>query len=454
MISDKTERIYMQLRLNRRTFLEKSLTALAGSSLLGVGSCSNGTGSSSGIIPLRLEFWGTTERDQRTRKVMTLYEQRYPSIKMTSQFLEYRAYWTKLATYLPLFVQKGILLDLTASVNHSLDLRDFDQELLTGSLVNRRLYGLPLGGNYQASFYRKDLLAQAGVAAPDGSMTWEEFAHYCVRIANALGKETWGTEDGSNNAILFEVFIRQRNKEMYTTGGHLGCSAQDLIDWWTYWQELRQAGGCVPPDLGVGVPSTNIITPAHSLLLTGRVAFHFDWSNLIVAWQQFSPHPLGMAVFPQEPSYSASGHYFKVSQLMSIWSHSRHPVEATRFLDFLLTDAGAIKALDIERGVPGSARARHLLLPQLTAVQQEELAYLSLVKKYARPKTVLDPPGSAQVWNLFDLYATKVAFGQLSVSAGAQQFLAEANTALTQAAPAKGTRASVPADSSDARYFM
>src|SRR5581483_1617281 len=151
-----------------------------------------------------------------------------------------------------------------------------------------------------------------------------------------------------------------------------------------------------------------------------------------VAWQKFTPHKLGMTIFPLGSAGSEFGHYFKVSQMMSVSSKTKHPDEATSFINSMINDVGAIKALDIERGIPGSAKAREILKPQLTPVQQEELGYIGLVAKYARPKTVLDPPAANQVSTAFSLYASKIAFGQLSISAAVDQFFSDAQKALTK----------------------
>jgi multiple sugar transport system substrate-binding protein len=335
--------------------------------------------------------------------------------------------------YIAQFVQKGLLLDLTKYIPRPINLSDFDKVLLKGSEANNTIYGIPLGGNYQASFYRTDLVSQAKVGDPDPNMTWDEFAIYAGKIAKALGKGFWGCEDASNNQVMFEVFIRQRGKEIYTDDGQINYSKQDMIDWWTYWSNLRASGVCVPASQGVGAPLTTTTTPPDSLLIAGKVAFHFDWSNLVVAWQKFTPHKLGMAVFPQGPSGSVPGQYFKVSQMMSISSKTKHPEDAANFVNFMINDTGAIKALDIERGIPGPAKARGILKPQLTPTQQEELAYIDLVAKYARPKTVLDPPGASLVVTAYQLYASKIAFGQLSISAAVDQFFSDAQKALSQA---------------------
>src|SRR5581483_6431471 len=199
--------------------------------------------------------------------------------------------------------QRGLLLDLTTKyIPNPINLSDFDQILLKGGEANSSIYGVPLGGNYQAAFYRTDLLTQAKVGDPDPNMTWDQFASYTASISKALGKGVWGCEDGSNNGTIFEVFIRQHGKEVYTPDGQINYTKQDLVDWWTYWNNMRASGACLPPSLGVGAPTTTTTSPPDSMLINGKTVIHFDWSNLIVAWQKFSPHKLGMMIFPQGPA--------------------------------------------------------------------------------------------------------------------------------------------------------
>lgn len=435
----------MQVTFKRRELLRAGVGLVAGSSTLGLIGCGSSTGSSGTTLPLKLEFWGTTERDRRTKQVITLFEQSHPTIKVTSQFTDFNSYWVKLGTeisggnepdllqmdmgYLAQFVQKGLLLDLTKA--KQINLSDFDPILLKGSEAHSTVYGIPLGGNYQAAFYRTDLLTKAGVGTPDPTMNWDDFARYAATLSKALGKDFWASEDASSNGIVFEVFLRQRGKEVYTPDGQLNYSKQDLTDWWTYWSSMRATGACLPASLGVGAPTSTSTSPSQSLLIAGKTAFHFDWSNLIVAWQKFSPQKLGMTVFPQGPAGTQPGNYFKVSQMMSVSAKTKYPDQAMSFINSMINDQEAIKALAIERGIPGSNKAQALLKPQLTAVEQEELSYISLATKYARPKAVLDPPAANQVSTAFSLYASKIAFGQVSISAGVDQFFADAQKALS-----------------------
>ncbi len=373
----------MQTILKRREFLRAGVATVAGSSVLGLASCGGANSGSSGqAVPLKLEFWGTTERNKRTRQVMTLFEQSHPSITMTSQFTDFNSYWTKLGTeisggnapdllqmdmgYIAQFVQKGLLLDLTKYIPRPINLSDFDKVLLKGSEDNNIIYGVPLGGNYQAAFYRTDLVSQAKVGDPDPNMTWDDFATYAGKISKALGKGFWGCEDASNNQVMFEVFIRQHGKEAYTDNGQINYTRQDLTDWWTYWSNMRASGTCVPASLGVGAPLTTTTTPPDSLLIAGKVAFHFDWSNLVVAWQKFTPHKLGMAVFPQGPAGSAPGQYFKVSQLMSISSKTKHPDEAANFVNFMINDTG-----DSKKNWPTSTWSQNMPDPRRSSILQE-----------------------------------------------------------------------------------
>jgi multiple sugar transport system substrate-binding protein len=435
----------MQLSTERRKFLKAGLAAVAGPSLLSLVGCAGQGGSTTSTVPLKLEFWGTTERDKRTKQVIDLFQKSHPNVKVSSSFTDFASYWTKLGTeisagnppdllqmdmaYLAQYIQKDLLVNLSKHIPKPINLSDFDSVLLKGCEYDGSIYGIPLGGNYQVSFYRTDMLAKAGVSNPDPGMTWEQFAVFAKNISKALGKGVWGTEDGSNNGIIFEVYLRQRGKGTYTKEGQLGYGKQELVDWWSYWEDMRGSGACVPADLGVGVTTAPAVPD--SLLINGKTAFHYDWSNLIVAWQKFSPNKLGMAIFPQGSTGAQMGHYFKVSQMISVSSKTKHLEDALNFVDFMINDTGAIKALDIERGVPGPAKAHDILRPQLTDAQLDQLNYITLAAKYASPKTIIDPPAASQVSTAFGLYAGKVGFKQLSISDAADQFLSEAQKLLT-----------------------
>ncbi|MBO0794314.1 MAG: extracellular solute-binding protein, partial [Ktedonobacteraceae bacterium] len=260
----------MSKGMQRRAFLQMSAAGLlTGAFALGLEGCgdSSATTVGNGKSLLQLTYWGSTARIKRTNKVIELFEQKYPGVKISSQYSDFGSYWPKLATqisgnsepdliqtdvaYISQYVGKGLLLNLSKYIPSKINLSDFNQVMLKGSEKNGNVYGVPMGGNFLAIYYDQDMLEKAGVPLPPQhpNWTWDGFADYALKISKALGPNVYGTEDASANMQGLETLVRQRGKELYTPDGKLGYTEQDALDWFNYWDRMRKTGACAPADV-------------------------------------------------------------------------------------------------------------------------------------------------------------------------------------------------------------
>ncbi len=145
-------------------------------------------------------------------------------------------------------------------------------------------------------------------------------------------------------------------------------------------------------------------------------------------------HKVGINIPPTGGTGAQPGMYLKTSMLMSVGAKTKYVDDSTGFVGFLINDPGGIKAINVERGIPGSAKGRALLQPQLTASQQVVLNYVNTVTQSgnARPKTVLDPSGAGAVEQSLMRTAQAVGFGRMSIADGAKSFYGDAQKALSQ----------------------
>jgi multiple sugar transport system substrate-binding protein len=433
----------------RRQFCQFGLSGLAGLTLWSVAGCGGGgtTTSSGGNKTLQLVFWGPASRNKLTRKAITLYQNAHPDISIHSEFTDFTSYWNKLSTeiaggtipdliqmdmkYVAQYVKQGLLLNMTSMISDkTVDLSDFDQNLLANSEDNQKAYGIPLGGNYECLIYDADLVKQAGVAAPPATMTWEAFGAYTAQLSKALAQDKiFGTVDSSGDIAVLEIWIRQRGKELFTADGKLGYTAEDIADWFNYWSGLRKSGACAPAAVQATVASTS--GPATSLIIQKKVVFNAAHSNQFESYQTLTKHQLSLQGIPtgQQP-----GQYLAPSMLMSISSKSKYAKESANFINFLINDPKGVQALGLDRGVPGGEKARTALTSTLTATQKAVLAYVDQMahSDQNRPKSVLDPAGAGDVQTALGRAAQAVSFGKVSVMAGANAFYSDSQKALTR----------------------
>ena len=419
---------------SRRQVCQIGLSGLAGLSLLDLASCGTTNTGPAGAPneTLQLSFWGDASRNKLTRNAINLYHQAHSNITINSWFADFSTYFNKLNTqvaggstpdliqmdmaYVAQYVNQGLLLDLTSLTGaKTIDLSDFDQDLLSNSKDKNVLYGIPLGGNYECQIYDTDLVQAAGVGAPPSSWTWDSFATYTTALSTALAsKKIVGTADSSGAIDVFEIWVRQRGHELYTADGKTAFTADDAASWFDYWNKLRKAGGCASAELQATVTGSG---PSATLLARGKAVFATAHSNQFSGFQVLSKHTFTLQILPSGPG---AGLYLKPSMLMSIASKSKYSKDAADFINFLITNPGGAKAIGLDRGIPGSVRARAALQPTLKPVDKAVLDYATLVSSSGQStaKTILDPAGASKIQTALTQVAQSVSFGKQTATDG------------------------------------
>jgi multiple sugar transport system substrate-binding protein len=437
---------FMSDLYSRRNAIKMGLGGMVGAAALGLAGCDSATPlfAQNSPVSMHLVFWGTATRDKLTTKAINLFHDQHPTTTITSHYTTFNQFWPTLDAdvaaknipeliqmdmrYLSKYVRSGLMLDMTQLIyDQTIDLSDFDPLMLDGSKANNSIYGIPLGGNYQCLIYDTVLLAQSGVGVLPATLTWEAYAHYMTEIAKAFGKKVYGSADSSGDISVFEIWVRQRGKELYTVDGRLAFDLQDVEDWFHYWDQLRISGGCVPAN--IQATASGASGPTNSSLAHGVAVFALPHSNEFEAYQALVKHRLN---FLPIPTGSEAGLYFKPSQLLSISAKTPFVTQAAGFIDFLINDPNGIKSIGIERGIPGAQKAQVLLAPGLTDAQKQEVAFTNALSAgtMIRVKEVLDPPQASQVATLFGNEAGHVSFKKSSVTGGAQAFYTSAQKVL------------------------
>jgi multiple sugar transport system substrate-binding protein len=433
-----------RISYTRRQVCQLGLSSLVGLSLLDLAGCGSSSGGAASET-LQLSFWGPASRNKLTQAAIKAFHQEHPSITIHSWFADFSVYFNQLNTqiasgnipdliqmdmsYVAQYVNEHELLDLTSFVqDKTIDLSDFDQQMLKNSLDNGVNYGICLGGNYECMIYDTTLVQEAGVGTPPATWTWDQFATYAAQLSKALkSKGIYASPDASGAIDMFEIWVRQHGTELWTTDGKIAFSVDTVASWFSFWDGMRKSGACAPAQLQATVTGSG---PSASLLAQGKAAFATGHSNQFSSYQTLTKHPLALQTVP---TGAAPGNYLKPSMLMSISSKSKYAKDAAAFINFLITDPKGVTAIGLDRGIPGSARARAALEPTLQAVDKAVLAYANLVASNGStsPRTVLDPPGAGKVSTALTNVSQAVAFGKQSITAGANTFYQDAVKAIS-----------------------
>jgi multiple sugar transport system substrate-binding protein len=155
-------------------------------------------------IELRIAWWGSQNRHDRTIAAIELYEQQNPNIDIVYEFSGWDDHWTKMSTQaaggnLPDIMQQdyarieewvnnGLLLPLDEYIASGvIDTTHISEASLEGGIVNGQLYALNLGNNSEMFVLDVDAFEAAGVELPPMDWTWTDFERISRELHEKLG---------------------------------------------------------------------------------------------------------------------------------------------------------------------------------------------------------------------------------------------------------------------------
>ncbi len=399
-------------------------------------------------IELRVAWWGSQDRHNRTLAAIDLFEERYPHITVEAEFTGWSGYWERIASqaagrnlpdvfqqdmqYLDMYHSRDLMVDMYQFVESGVfDLTHVDESALVGGVLEGQLIAVNLGSNSLVGIYDPAIYAEAGVAEPTPDMTWNEWIESAYAIHEATGLYAAGGFPGGP-FHGFRHYLRQRGYTLYKEDG-TGLAYDDnqlFIDYFSKEIELVDAGVLPGTDIRNEVTSVE-----NELVIFGQAAMAWVHSNQIVAMDAVAQRPLKMTLLPKDEEQIEEGQYLKPSQFFSIASTSSpaHQEAAAMFVDFFTNDLEANQILLAERGVPISREVRAGLADDLTDVQQMMFDYIDLVVDNSSPIDPPEPAGHNEVNRLLDDLLDMMMFGAISVENAAERFMTESNRILQAA---------------------
>ncbi|MFT4183827.1 MAG: ABC transporter substrate-binding protein [Rhizobium sp.] len=427
------------MRMNRRSFMIGTAGAAAGLAFGG------------GAMPafadatqLRAMWWGSPDRGKRTVAVAELFHTKNPDLSVIGESISGDGYWAKLATGMASqniadvfqlepstisdYSKRGACMPLDQFVPATLNVDSFGKDVLKLTTVDNKLYGVGLGLNSFAMFYDEDIFKKTGLTPPSPTTTWAEYADLVVELTKAAGKRAyWGGPYGARYNYVLDAWLRQRGKSLFTEEGGLGFGVDDAKEWYAYWEDLRQRGGTVSPD----VQTLDQNTIESNCLAQGKSAIGMAYSNQLVGYQLVVKSKLAVTMLPREKKGGPSGHYYRPALIWSVGATSKNGEAAAKFINFFVNDVDAGKILGVERGVPMSPAVRAAILPTLNPVEQQTVGYVELLKDQVGTYPAPAPLGSQEFdQNVARPVADQLAFGKITVAEAAQRLVDEGKTKL------------------------
>jgi len=394
-------------------------------------------------ITLRMAWWGSQERHDRTVKVIEMYEAENPNVDIEYEFYSFDDYFTKLKT-LVASDQVWDVFQLGGNFPEYMDKIYFMNEFIDSGVVNTdkisdaylkitqdtagNQIGLSNGLNTYGIAYDVDMFNAAGVPLPTDTWTWDDYADAARKIAESTGH--FGSSCFANNDEFIagcSTFIGQQGAV-----GEYGFFNLELTDlgfddpnMLVPYIEMRASliAEGASPDAGAAMEVTNI---ENDFLVTGEAA---------MAWIAVNQFPtiydickaegrnLALATIPRATADGPAGSVIQSSQMLCVSQDSANKEAAAAFISWFQNSTDCNNVLQGERGIPINSDVLASLKGNASEGQQIMYDYVDLVGTFETPEkiNVLSPAGQDQVVDQYNTYMHQVASGDMTAEDAAQK---------------------------------
>ncbi|MGN6219857.1 MAG: extracellular solute-binding protein [Microbacterium sp.] len=386
-------------------------------------------------VTIDFAFWGNDDRASRYNDLIAAFNEEYPNITVNPSFSDYPSFWEKRQTeaaggnlpdvfqfsdsYLRQYAQSNNLLDLD-TVSDYIDTTTFEDSLLGTGALDGVQYSLPTGYSLWANFVNDDLLAAAGIEAPEGGTSAEDFDDWMASVTDATGGNPYGGTDYTQRIQSFELVLRAKGENLYTDDGELGFTKDELSDFWHSGDAIRD---------GVVIPQQKLeeLSPK-SGFGAGATASEMSWSNFLGGYLADSGASSISMIAPPIAKKGAKDLYRQAGLQVAISAKTEHPEAAALFLDFVVNSAEAGEIFGTTLGYPASSSK--LAGTTLEGVDKQVADYIDAQADRIGDAPPVPVAGYGSLEQKFWDLGKELGLGAISVDDAVDQFFSEADTVL------------------------
>lgn len=397
-------------------------------------------------MTLRISWWGSQTRHDRTLAAIKLFEEQNPGVTIEPEYMSWNDYWIRMASllaseqvpdimqqdlqYIRQYAEKGQLLNLSPYVESGeLNLSDAAEAFWSGGKLDGKLYGLNLGTNSLMQVYDEQKLKELGVEMLKPGYDWDEYVAFLRDLRSKLPEDMYPSSGLVTNQIynLITHRVRQLGGHFYAADGKSLGFDEALLTWCFEFDKQLTDEALIPPmdvrlEMGVS-PEMDLIVPGKTVLMETN-------SNQLISVVKAAGRPMKANIMPVAKDQVSNGQYIKPSQFFSVAANSPHKEMAVKFLDFFTNSVEGNDLLLAERGVPISAKIRESLAPKLSETDAIIFSFLDVAAQYADQISPPEPAGHSEVYDLLKTYEQNVCFGMMTPEAAAKEFIPKANDIL------------------------
>jgi multiple sugar transport system substrate-binding protein len=329
-------------------------------------------------IVLRFSWWGGETRHNALLEAMDLFMERNPNITIEGEFSGWSGYIDKLRTQMAAGEQPDVFyngydgpwqvlpMDGRAPLNEHIDDGIISTDQISDAQLSQitfdgDLMGLPRSASVRGGYLiNKTLFDELGIDIPDYTWTWEDFADVAIEVYEKSDGEVYGTLDEaggiSYGSFGKRAWMLSHFDRFMMDGEGIVLSEEQLTEYYSWWTELREAGGASAAEVTVSADDNQ-----NSPIVDRGVGMLALSLGSYARFQSNTQDNLVMVPFPQG-EYPNNEIGAGVSASLS--SATDHPEAAAQFLDFIINDVEAGMILGTEVGIPANAERRRALLEE------------------------------------------------------------------------------------------
>ncbi|MBS4195144.1 ABC transporter substrate-binding protein [Lederbergia citri] len=390
-------------------------------------------------VTLRMSWWGSQGRHDMTLKIIELYEQQNPNVKIEPEFTGFDGYFERMAAqaagnnlpdimqqnfgeYLNLYAEQGLLADLKPFVESgAINVAGVSDTIMDSGVKGGKLLGIPTGTNALTALYDPAMMEEAGVEMKN-DWTWEDFDNIVRTVKDKTGKFGARLPEPKN---IFEYYLREQGFKLFNEDG-TGLGYDDdklLVDYFTRNLKLYEEGAMPGYDVIQQVQG-----PEDELIVHGKAAIDWRWSNQVGVVTDASGRELNLNLLPG--ANNAKGMYLKPAMFWSIAENSKKKEEAAKFIDFFTNTIEVFNIGGTDRGIPIKEEIRNAMSADLSDVDKKVFEYIEYVTDHSSPIDSNFPATASEVLNELANIDEMVMYKKLSPEEGAAEFRKEAEAIL------------------------
>lgn len=406
-------------------------------------------------ITIRIEWWGTDNRNEYTQELLDLYTKLHPNIVFEANPTGWDGYFDRLSMqaatgampdivqmdymYLNTYSKNNSLADLTEYIEDgTIDTSEIEVDVLNMGVVDGELTGMVCSTTTMAVGYNVDVLQDAGVSLPTRNWTWTDFVNMSAEVTKVTGKAGAVVSSGAvGNTTLLNYWVRQHGEQLYSDDGtELGLTDESIIaDYLELWNNMINNNLYPDPDEFAQIES---LGQSGGPVATGEAAFCFDWDNYATSVADYNDS-IEMVTPPLAETSDNQALWVKPGQLLSVSEKSTVKKEAAEFINWFINSEEANYIINAERGMPVSSKIRDVLLESgnLSKQQVEMFHYTEKEKDLIGSIVPPEPCGITEINKLFMNAGNSVFYGQKTAQEAAREFIEAANEVLAKNKPKK-----------------